>query len=137
MLLADIRKAFDARPDTDRLATDELILSICNDPERPWKTHYRGDPITPRALAGLLKGFGIRSHTTRFLDGTQAKGFKRSQFEDSWSRYLPSSSLEGPLSVPSVPSRSSSQISVTANPHEQSDGTDGTDNPLFDGKGEE
>jgi hypothetical protein len=40
-LLADIRKAFDDNPSIDRLATDELILAICKDKERPWATDYR------------------------------------------------------------------------------------------------
>jgi hypothetical protein len=87
-LLADIRDAFQAE-NVDRLSTERLLVVLCADKERPWATWHRGDAISPRVLANILRPFGIRSNTLRLPDETRAKGFKRDQFEDAWNRYLP------------------------------------------------
>jgi hypothetical protein len=90
-LLSDIRCAFDDA-DVDRLSTDDLIVALCQDSERPWKTWKRNEPITPRGLSRLLHDFDIRSRNVR-LDESIAKGFKREQFEDAWTRYAPVSDV--------------------------------------------
>jgi hypothetical protein len=87
-LLGDIRTAFDDAG-VDRLSTDDLIVALCTDPERPWKTWKRNEPITPRGLSRLLHDFDIRSRSVRLDDGTTPKGFRREQFEDAWTRYAP------------------------------------------------
>jgi hypothetical protein len=87
-LLADIRKAFDTAK-TDRFPTDELLLALRQDDERPWKTWKRGEPINARQLAGLLRGFEIRSRVIRIDASTTAKGYLKEQFEDAWKRYTP------------------------------------------------
>jgi hypothetical protein len=120
-LLTDIRKAFDTDPDVERLPTETLILTLCEDAERSWKTWSRGEQITPRALSGLLRTFGIKSSTIRFPDGL-AKGYKREQFEDTWERYL-SLPPGGPFAVTPVTTALPSGLSVTANPPEQADVT--------------
>lgn len=53
-----------------------------------WATHNRGKPITPRQLAKLLSGYGIKPKTVRFGNSTP-KGYERSQFDDAFARYLP------------------------------------------------
>jgi Protein of unknown function (DUF3631)/RepB DNA-primase from phage plasmid len=86
-LLADIKKAFDA----GRLAempTKTLITALGMDTERPWATYAKGEPITDRQLAKLLKPFGIISTTVHPPDAPHAKGYRRADFEDAWERYL-------------------------------------------------
>ena len=47
-------------------------------------------PLTQRGLASLLRGFEIVPGTVYFADKpTGAKGYKRSDLDDSFSRYLP------------------------------------------------
>ena len=85
-LLADIHEAFG---DDDRLAGDDLRERLNEDPERPWATWGKGERgLTARALAGLLRGFGIGPKQV-WIDGKNHRGFERSWFEDAWSRYLP------------------------------------------------
>jgi putative DNA primase/helicase len=95
-LLADIKRAFDSIPDMDRISTEDLIVAVCRDHERPWSTHYRGDHITARQLAGLLREFGIKSKLLR-VGETRFRGYQRDWFEDAWSRYLPPSVQNGAL----------------------------------------
>ena len=88
-LLADCRAAFNGH---DRLSTKDLIAVLSEDEEAPWGTWHRAAggraPISPRALAGQLEPFGIRSRTIRLDDGTTPKGFHVDQFADAWKRYL-------------------------------------------------
>jgi hypothetical protein len=86
-LLADIKKAFDA----GRLAempTKTLITALSMDTERPWATYAKGEPITDRQLAKLLRPFGIVSGTVHPPGAPDAKGYRRVDFEDAWERYL-------------------------------------------------
>jgi hypothetical protein len=41
-------------------------------------------------------GFGIRSQGVHPSSEVHGKGYKRSQFEDAWARYLPAQSLPSP-----------------------------------------
>lgn len=88
-LLADIRRIFDVRG-CDRLATSALIGALAADEEGPWADWHGSGPIPARALATILKPYGVRSRTIRLDGGETPKGFHREQFEDAWSRYLPS-----------------------------------------------
>lgn len=53
---------------------------------------WYGKPLTARGLAKLLKRYGIKSRMVRFDEGTHGtkRGLLREQFEDAWTRYLPS-----------------------------------------------
>jgi hypothetical protein len=55
----------------------------------PWAEWKNGKPITQNGLARLLRKFGILSGTIRLDEGQTAKGYKREDFEDAFSRYLP------------------------------------------------
>ncbi|MGE4558904.1 MAG: DUF3631 domain-containing protein [Desulfobulbus sp.] len=79
------------------IRTAELIRALCDDDEKAWPTFNRGNPITPRQLANKLKGYGINSTTLRFRHAGLAKGYERKQFEEAFSRYIPSEG--GVLSV--------------------------------------
>ncbi len=87
-LLADIRAILDARG-SDRIATDALIDALIALDERPWGDYRRGKPINPRALARMLKDYGVKSGTIRLPDGT-AKGYALAAFGSAFARYLPS-----------------------------------------------
>jgi hypothetical protein len=127
-LLADVHAAFE-REQVDRLFTDRLLELLVEDQEAPWGD-WRGKPLTARGFAWFLRPFEIRSGTVR-LAGRTAKGYKREQFEDLWTRYPPQN---GPQSDTSVTTASLSQkqaISIrhtdplvtdaksSANPHGQ------------------
>jgi hypothetical protein len=87
-LLVGIRRAFGAENDPTVLSTKRLLESLNADKEAPW-AEYGANGLTPRGLQLLLKPYGIGSANRRFTDGTQAKGFARSQFLDTWARYCP------------------------------------------------
>jgi Protein of unknown function (DUF3631) len=84
-LLADIRTSFGA---DQRLWTRQLIGRLTDDLEAPWGD-LRGKPLTDRTLAKLLKPFHVRSKPIRIGDEV-FRGFDVAQFEDVWTRYLPS-----------------------------------------------
>lgn len=85
-LLRDIRTIFDKR---DRMPSVELLAALTCDPEKAWATCRNGAPLDARQLAQLLRGFRIASQTIRLQSNETPKGYKRQQFEDAWSRYLP------------------------------------------------
>lgn len=87
-LLVGIRRAFAAVGDPAVLSTKHLLESLNADREAPW-AEYGANGLTPRGLQLLLKPYGIGSANRRFPDGTQAKGFARNQFLDTWARYCP------------------------------------------------
>ncbi|MFE0101331.1 DUF3631 domain-containing protein [Streptomyces sp. NPDC059002] len=103
-LLVGIRRAFAAVGDPAVLSTKHLLESLNADREAPW-AEYGANGLTPRGLQLLLKPYGIGSANRRFPDGTQAKGFARNQFLDTWARYCPepkatdapAASADGPL----------------------------------------
>ena len=85
-LLRDCQTAF---KDAPALPTGVLIQRLCADPEAPWATlGPRGDHITPMKLGKVLAEYDIRPGTFRFTEG-QAKGYRREDFADAWSRYCP------------------------------------------------
>jgi hypothetical protein len=102
-LLVGIRRAFAAENDPAVLSTKRLLESLNADKEAPW-AEYGASGLTPRGLQLLLKPYGISSANRRFPDGTQAKGFARNQFLDTWARYCPEPSPPaGPAQPPAEP----------------------------------
>jgi len=98
-LLVGIRRAFAAENDPAVLGTRRLLEHLNADKEAPW-AEYGANGLTPRGLQLLLQPYGIGSANRRFPDGTQAKGFARNQFLDTWARYCPE---PGPLAEPTRP----------------------------------
>ena len=96
-LLKDIRSIFDEEGGESRraLSSASLIEKLSKREESPWSTFNRGQPINPRALARMLRPFGIASsnlkmgHDPSGARDVVAKGYKREAFIDAWSRYLP------------------------------------------------
>ncbi|WP_376771133.1 DUF3631 domain-containing protein [Streptomyces boluensis] len=102
-LLVGIRRAFAAVGDPAMLGTKHLLESLNADKEAPW-AEYGANGLTPRGLQLLLKPYGIGSANRRFPDGTQAKGFARNQFLDTWARYCPEPKpADGPAPPADVP----------------------------------
>jgi hypothetical protein len=83
-LLADIQTVF---ADTDRIASGDLLDALHGLDEAPWGDWY-GKPLSARALAKMLRPYGVQPRTVRFDEGT-SRGFLREQFEAPWSRYIP------------------------------------------------
>lgn len=85
-LLEDIAEIFEVT-NYDRIFTTELISHLIQMEEKPWVDWLRGKPINANALAKMLAGFEISSSTLR-RDYNRKKGYKRSDFEDAFTRYL-------------------------------------------------
>jgi putative DNA primase/helicase len=109
-LLSDIRKVFDAKPDSDCILSRQLIELLTADPESRWCEWGRDrKPITQKQLASLLHGFHIISTTVHPDDQRHGKGYRRADFEEAWGRYLPP---ETPPDVPSPPSEACKRASA-------------------------
>jgi Protein of unknown function (DUF3631) len=58
-------------------------------PIRPWADGKNGKAITPKALAGLLKPFGIFPHRLSLGDGKELRGYARHALENAFSSTYP------------------------------------------------
>ena len=85
-LLHDIQEVFELKR-IDRVTSSDLIIYLTADSEKPWATYNRGLPIKPRQIVTRLSEYGIKSKTIRVSAGT-AKGYLKSDFEDTFRRYL-------------------------------------------------
>ena len=88
LLLRDIHEYF-PQSGTDRVLTAHLIEHLSTLEEHPWAGWNRGKPINPRQIAKLLTPFSIISKDIRCGD-ERGKGYRSEDFEDAFSRYLPS-----------------------------------------------
>jgi Protein of unknown function (DUF3631) len=115
-LLAVFRDGADIVP---ALWTEHILAKLCANDEAPWGNWYsrRGQPLDARGLAGLLKPYKIKSGTVRIGNET-AKGYRRDDLWDAWSRYGVLTSLSD-----------TSVTSVTPLASTVTDVTDVTDNP--------
>jgi hypothetical protein len=85
LLLGAIREAF---ADSDRLATADLLDAINGEEELPFGGWRDGRGLDGRALARVLRPYGIRPRTVRLADGSTPKGYLREQFGDAWDRWV-------------------------------------------------
>ena len=83
LLLKDIRAQFGCEGGQERIGSANLAARLASMEDRPWCWLNKGGPITPSKMARMLSPFGIRPRTTRFEDGSRAKGYHREQFEDA------------------------------------------------------
>jgi hypothetical protein len=95
-LLGDMKILFD-RLELTQITTAELIKHLTTDGERdepmleadaPWGD-LRGNPISNRRLASLLRRYEVRPQKIRVGDKT-LQGYKLEDLHDVWLRYLPS-----------------------------------------------
>lgn len=88
-LLVDIRRVFETRTQ-DWITTELLIGALSADEERPWRTLNNGEPISAKQLAYRLREYGIRSANIKIPSTDMVrKGYRRTDFDDAFSRYLP------------------------------------------------
>ena len=87
-LLRDIQAAFMMKRDPVKLSSVELCQTLSDDEASPWAAFGRSEkPITPAALARLLKPFQIGPKM--FRHGANVwRGYERHAFADAWARYL-------------------------------------------------
>jgi len=85
-LLADIHEVFRQRQ-TNKIFTDDLIKTLCQDEEKGWSVCNRNQPITSRQISEKLKGYNIHSKDVR-LGQLVKKGYYLDDFTDAFSRYL-------------------------------------------------
>ena len=71
------------------LTSEAIIAELVKKPDRPWADWKSGKAITPKALAGLLKPFGIFPHQLSVGDGKELRGYARHALENAFSCYLP------------------------------------------------
>jgi putative DNA primase/helicase len=89
-LLSDIRDIFTAKQasGTDSLSSSDLVNALVSLEGRPWAEWKNGKSITTNGLARLLHPFGVSPGTIRVSREHTLKGYKRSQFADTFARYL-------------------------------------------------
>lgn len=109
-LLDDIAKVFQQK-NTDKLFTAELLLALTLDSDSRWATWNRGKPLSSQQLANKLSDYRIRPNTVR-KDTVTKKGYKLSQFNEAFERYLQLGS-EDPSVTPSHVSRPAPSIDLT------------------------
>lgn len=85
-LLQDIQTIF-MKIGVDRLRSSEVAGELGGMEDRPWTDWRQGKPISAAQIARQLSPFKVRPQDFKF-DGSTAKGYAKSQFEDAWLRYL-------------------------------------------------
>ena len=86
LLLDDFKRLFEDRG-VDRLSSAEIVAALLETGDRPWPEWRHDEALTKRRLARLLKPFGIAPKALWINDRTQ-RGYDRTDFEDTFSRYL-------------------------------------------------
>jgi putative DNA primase/helicase len=86
-VLADIKSLFEVDPQAEGLHSATIVAALIADPEKPWAEFSRAKPLTQNRLAKLLAPYRIVSENVT-VNGTEAKGYKRSRFEEAWSIYV-------------------------------------------------
>lgn len=93
-LLEDIQNIFDGKyKNCQDLTTVELIEVLCQDDEGPWAVYNsrrKDTKITPRQLANLLNPYDITSTNLVRDYSKRPKGYRKKDFDDAFSRYIPS-----------------------------------------------
>jgi hypothetical protein len=83
-LLSDLKLVF---VDNDAMSTETILEALVKLDESPW-ADLHGSAMNARGLAMRLKRYGIASRQVRIGDRT-AKGYRREDLHDTWTRYLP------------------------------------------------
>lgn len=86
-LLNDIKGIFENEK-VEKLPSERLVSSLISMKDRPWCEWRKGSPMTPNSLAKLLKPYNINSKQI-WDSGQNQRGYNLNQFQDAFSRYLP------------------------------------------------
>jgi len=73
--------------DRHAMSTEDILAGLNGREESPW-ADLCGHPINALGLANQLRPYGVRSANVRQGDKI-AKGYRREDLHDAWSRYLP------------------------------------------------
>ena len=84
MLLEDIHAAF-TQKGAERLFSAELVATLVEMDDRPWRDLKRGKPLSQNTLARLLKSIGVAPCKIRIGESTQ-NGYRLEQFKAAFSR---------------------------------------------------
>ena len=87
MLLSDIHEIL-TEHQSEKVFGETLVSELVRLEGRPWREWRHGKPMTQNSLAKLLRAYKIHPHTIR-IGSTTKKGYKATQFEDAFTRYLP------------------------------------------------
>jgi putative DNA primase/helicase len=101
-LLADIRTVFDARIDhPDRIFAADLVDALNGIEESGWGGWNDGKGMLQRNITAELARYPISPQKLRIGEATKS-GYRRQQFEDAWTRYLPDKGAanDGPEDAP-------------------------------------
>lgn len=84
---------------TDTMPSAELVERLAALDEKPWPAWNHGKPISPRQVANMLRGFGVRPQKFRddaagLTPGT--RGYHRRDFVEPLSRYVLSATTPQP-----------------------------------------
>lgn len=91
-LLADLRTVW---PSSSFVPTATLLQSLADLEESPWAPGgpFGDHGLTPRKLGSLLSNYGVRSTHS---EDKSVRGYRRTDLEDPWSRYLPAGEPSNP-----------------------------------------
>lgn len=87
LLLKDIQVILKSYKDKN-ITSEKMISFLTADSDSIWTEYSAGKAITPRGLAALLKDFGIKPKTIRRGNNTNNRGYKGSDFDDAFKRYI-------------------------------------------------
>lgn len=95
-LLTDVAEVW---PESEeKIPSAALVARLVALADRPWGECNRGKPLTPNALARLLRGFGVKPKNIR-IGSEITKGYERGDLTDPFTRYLRGSKPLQPLQV--------------------------------------
>jgi hypothetical protein len=99
MLLSDLRDLFYPPPSDERqprpkpvdvLFSRDIAEALAQLEDRPWGAYGRTEkPITPHAIARMLRGLVKETSKTTKWAGRIDRGYRRTWFDDAFARYLP------------------------------------------------
>jgi Protein of unknown function (DUF3631) len=87
-LLRDLREWFVERPDLDSAYTTWLLDWLNGKTDGDWTGFNSGSGMTDRDLGKMLKRYGVHSAPVRADKQKQLKGYKRTDLQPVWERYL-------------------------------------------------
>lgn len=85
-LISDIREIFRSKA-CDRISSEDLVSALAKHEDSPWSEWKKGQPITQRQLAALLKPFGISPKGIRVGPDSTPRGYELAAFKDVFDRY--------------------------------------------------
>jgi hypothetical protein len=122
----------------DYMFTSMILKRLHKIEESPWAEWGRkNEGISARALASLLKPYGVRSKTVR-IAGETSKGYARKDLADPWNRYVAGTRSDTSVTAshdgekPDLSSEDACDGSVTDTDFENVTGSDQREEPFCD-----